>query len=115
MNEETLILTPSALFDVLSQIEELKGHEIQVEQNDEGIYIKIDENKYNLQPGTELSDVDDEIVDVIEDINEDGYEAIDNSEEYSDEEPVEGGIIKELIKTLAIGGLVRLTKNALTN
>ena len=115
MNEETLILTPSALFDVLSQIEELKGHEIQVEQNDEGIYIQIDTNKYNLQPGTELSDVDDEIVDVIEDINEDGYEAIDNSEEYPDEEPVEGGIIKELIKTLAIGGLVRLTKNALSN
>lgn len=106
--DETLILTPSALFSFLSQIDELMGKEITVEDNGQDIEVNIGESKYVLQPGVELSDVDSEVVDTIDEINSDGY--VDSELE----QPVEGGIIKELIKTLAIGGLVRLTKNALT-
>ena len=106
--EDTLILTPSALFEFLSQINELKDKEIQVEDDGSKIQVTIGESKYTLEPGTEISEVDSEVVDTIDDINNDGYaEATD--------EPVEGGLIKELIKTLAIGGLVRLTKSALTS
>lgn len=106
--EDTLILTPSALFEFLSQINELKDKEIQVEDDGSKIQVTIGESKYMLEPGTEISEVDSEVVDTIDDINNDGYaEATD--------EPVEGGLIKELIKTLAIGGLVRLTKSALTS
>jgi len=107
--EDTLVLTPSALFSFLSQIEELQDKEIQVENSDRDIEVRIGDNVYSLQPGTELSDVDPEVIDTLDEINDNGY-----NEEIPDN-VVEGGIIKELIKTLAIGGLVRLTKNALTS
>lgn len=105
--EDTLILTPSALLLFLSQIDELKDKVIEVEDNGSNIEVTIGEAKYSLQPGTELSEVDPEVVETIEEINEDGYTDIANNE------LIEGGLIKELIKTLAIGGLVRMTKNAL--
>lgn len=115
--EDTLILTPSALFAFLSQIDELKDKNIQVEDNGTSIQVSIGDSKYTLQPGTELSEVDPEVVDVIDEINEEGYtEAEDVSVEnnlISEGKAVEGGLLKEIIKTLAIGGLVRMTKNAL--
>lgn len=107
--EDTLILTPSALASFLMQIDELKDKAISVQETESGIEVSIGENKYSLQPGTELSEVDPEVVDTIEEINEEGFA------DASNDELVEGGLIKELIKTLAIGGLVRLTKNALTS
>ena len=115
--EDTLILTPSALFAFLSQIDELKDKDIQVEDNGTSIQVTIDGNKYTLQPGTELAEVDPEVVDTIDEINEDGYaetEAVTVEDQSVPEgEAVEGGLLKEIIKTLAIGGLVRMTKNAL--
>lgn len=106
--EDTLILTPSALFEFLSQINELKDKDIQVQDDGNNIIVTIGESKYTLEPGTEISEVDSEVVDTIDDINNEGYAE-------ADESTVEGGLIKELIKTLAIGGLVRLTKSALTS
>lgn len=105
---DTLILTPSALFSFLSQIPELSGKEIQVQDNGSSIKVSIGDAQYVLQPDTVLSEVDAEVVDAIDEINEDGYVT-------AEDQPVEGGLIKELIKTLAIGGLVRLTKSALTS
>ena len=110
--EETLILTPSALFQFLSQVDELKDKEIQVEDNGQSIDIRIGDNSYSLQPETQLAEVDSELVDVIDEINFEGYQEVSSDQ---DNEVVEGGLIKELIKTLAIGGLVRLTKNAIAN
>lgn len=106
--EDTLILTPSALFSFLSQITELSDKEIEVTDNGQSIEVKIGESSYTLQPGSEISDVDTEIVETIDEINSEGYEDAES-------EAVEGGLLKELVKTLAIGGLVRLTKAALTS
>lgn len=106
--DDTLILTPSALFTFLSQIDELKDKTIDVSDDGNQIVVMIGDKRYVLKPGSEVEDVDSEIVDVIDEINDDGYET-------ANEEIVEGGILKELIKTLAIGGLVRLTKGALTS
>lgn len=118
MEDNMLVLTPSALLAFLSQIEELNQLDIQLEENDSSISIKIGNNTYSLESNEELI-VEDELVDTLDSINEEGYqevdeEAISRSIEYADAETVEGGIIKELIKTLAIGGLVRLTKDAIT-
>lgn len=106
--EDTLILTPSALFTFLSQIDELKGKTIDVSDDGNKIKITIGEERYVLKPGSEVDEVDSEIIDVIDEINDDGYDE-------ANQESVQGGILKELIKTLAIGGLVRLTKGALTS
>lgn len=107
--ESTLVLTPSALFGFLSQIEELKDKEISFDEGEDQISIQIGESTYILESESDISDVSEELVDAIDDINVDCYAETVETED----EPVEGGIIKELIKTLAIGGLVRLTKNAI--
>lgn len=109
--ESTYVLTPSALFAFLTQVEELDGQNIGISEDEGVLTIYIGNSEYKLR-GSEDSEVkvDAEVVDEIKDINEDCYEEVDNEEV---DEPVEGGIIKELAKTLLIGGLVRLTKNAI--
>ena len=118
MNETTLVLTPSALLAFLSEIEELKGLDLELSQQSDNLQIKIGESIYTLQsPLDSVVEVDDSAVDEINEIDEEGYDDISSDDSTLEEiegEVVEGGIIKELIKTLAIGGLVRLTKDALT-
>lgn len=113
-SNEALILTPSALLAFLSQIEELdtKGN-LSIEEGDGTLTVSIGDSTYVLESGASISDVEGDVVDSLDDINDDGYDEIDA--ETVEDESVEGGIIKELIKTLAVGGLVRLTKNALLN
>lgn len=117
IKEGNLVLTPSGLLTFLSQIEELdtKGNLAITEDND-ALEIAIGDSVYVLEC-TEESDVevDPEVIETIQDINEEGYETFEEEIGELDSEPVEGGIIKELAKTLAVGALVRLTKNAITN
>lgn len=119
MNETTLVLTPSALLTFLSEIEELKGLDLELSQQSDNLQIKIGESIYTLQsPSDSIVEIDDSAVAEINEIDEEGYDEISSNDdtilEEIEGEVVEGGIIKELIKTLAIGGLVRLTKDALT-
>ena len=115
VENETPVLTPSGLLAFLSQIEELDGKDhlgITTTDDGTGIQVFIGDSVYNLVTDDNVIAVDSELVDEIQDINAEGYE--DLGEEFEEaEEPVRGGIIKELIKTLAIGGLVRLTKKAI--
>lgn len=109
MSYESKVLTISGLISFLSEIEQLKGLDMQVSEQDDGWTISIGEDTYKLESYSEV-EVDNDVVDSIEEIDEEGWEDVPDVVE---EEPVEGGIIKELLKTLAIGGLVRLTKNAI--
>lgn len=115
--EGNLVLTPSGLLTFLSQIEELdtKGN-LAITEDDNSLEIAIGDSVYILEC-TEESDVavDEDVIETIQDINEEGYEVLEDEIGELDTEPVEGGIIKELAKTLAVGALVRLTKNAITN
>ena len=117
MDDTKLILTPSGLITFLSQIEELDGKDtLGIQESDNGLTVFIGDSVYQLN--SELNsevEVADEVVDELEHIDTEGYDDLgDEFEEYPDED-IEGGIIKELIKTLAIGGLVRMTKNAIKN
>lgn len=124
-NQETLF-TAAAVLDFLSQIEELKDKDILVEDTQTGLAIVIGDNNYNISYDTaEEVEVPQEVVDEISDITDETYasvseendigiwvesdEPIDDELIDADTEVVEGGIIKEALKTLAIGGLVRLT------
>lgn len=117
-----LVMTPSALLAFLTQIEELSDKDISISETDRSIEVKIGESIYTIEsPEESVVEINQEAVDDIEDLNEEGYSEIseldnvDVVEDITGDEPVEGGIIKELIKTLAVGGLVRLTKSALQN
>ena len=119
MDNETLVLTPSALLAFLSQIEELKDLDIELAQVEGSLDISIGNTTYTLlSPDDSVVEVNDMTIDEISEIDEQGYDEIELDETESElvgGEAVEGGIIKELIKTLAIGGLVRLTKDALNS
>ena len=116
MNDE-LIFTPSAVLGLLTEIEELKGKQITFKESPEGIVLTIDDSQYVIDPEAAVSvEVDKDDYDAVSDVNEGGYSDLEDTSNVSfedDDEAVEGGIIKELVKTLAIGGLVRLTTNAL--
>lgn len=114
--EDTLVLTPSGLLTFLVEIEELKGENIYLSETDDGIVVTIGDSSYTLKsPAESEISIDSEAVDEIDEINEIGYDDIaeDLDESFENSEEIEGGIIKELVKTLAVGGLVRLTKDAI--
>lgn len=120
-NQETLF-TAAAVLDLLRQIDELSDKDIDVFDNESFALITIGDNQYHIDYNTaEEVEVPEEAVDEVTDIIEDTYDELGASgveyEEVTDLEVneagkldvVEGGIIKEALKTLAIGGLVRLT------
>ena len=121
MNEETLFTAPAVL-DLLRQIDELSDKDINIFDNDNFALITIGDSQYRIDYGSASDiEVEDEVVEEVTDIVEDTYDELGaegvDYEEVNDIEVdeegnlnvVEGGIIKEALKTLAIGGLVRLT------
>ncbi len=119
-NQETLF-TAASLLDFLRQIDELSDKDIDVFDNESFALITIGDSQYRIDYNTaEEVEVPEEAVDEVTDIIEDTYDELGASgveyEEVTDLEVdedgkldvVEGGIIKETLKTLAVGGLVRL-------
>lgn len=125
MNEESkLVLTPAALLAFLTNIEELVGKDISISEGAEDITVTIGEGTYVIEsPKASEVAVDDEAIEEIDKIDDECYDEIDYVEEDFDEVigeegddlTIEGGVIKELAKTLLVGGLVRLTTNAIKN
>lgn len=114
LESSTLLLTPASLVDFLSQIDELSEKSISLNSDNEYIEVSIGEATYRIRPQDEVNvpvSVDD--IDEVNDAADDTYdELVDNGYiENSDE--IESGLIKELIKTLAIGGMVRLAAKKL--
>ena len=116
MDNNEILLTPAALLDFLRQVDELADKDIAVDDTGSALNITIGDSSYSIDFNqAEEVEVPTEVVDEVADINESTYEELDDVEynELDGEEPVEGGLIKEALKTLAIGGLVRLTAKLL--
>ena len=110
--DNEILFTTSSLLDFLRQIEELSDKDIIVNEDGAAITVKIGDSTYAINKSdAEEVEVAPEVVDEVADINETAFEEIDDIEytEVSDEEVIEGGLLKEALKTLAVGGLVRLT------
>lgn len=114
MNE--LLFTPAAILDLLVQIDELHNKDISIVQTlDNKLQLTIGNSTYEILPdNNEVSiDVPNDIVNQVSDANMAAYEQLAESElvDLTDvgTETIESGIIKETIKTLLVGGLVRLT------
>ena len=111
-DNNTIVFTPAALVDLLTSIDELADVNIGSTQTiDNQFQLQIGDSIYELQPDDETEvPVDIDTVSEIEQINVDAYDAIAEDTDMFDisEEPVEAGPIKEIAKTLLIGGMVRL-------
>lgn len=102
----TILFTPAALLDFLSSIDELKDVDVGITESPQGdIQVQIGESIYNVDTSqaTEVQ-VDEEVVDKVDEANEEAYDELD----VDTQDDVEGGIIKEALKTLLVGGLVRM-------
>ena len=112
MENNEILLTPAALLDFLRQVDELADKDIAVDDTGSALNITIGDSSYSIDFNqAEEVEVPTEVVDEVADINESTYEELDDveyTEVPDDQEVVEGGIIKETLKTLAVGGLVRL-------
>lgn len=111
MDNNEILLTPAALLDFLRQVDELADKDIILDEDDSAITVTIGNSTYTINKSdAEEVEVPDDVVDEVAEINENTYSEIDDIEydETGDGEVVEGGLIKEALKTLAVGGLVRL-------
>lgn len=112
------IFTPASLLDLLSQIDELSEYELGITEDFEGeLILQIGNSHYSIaQPDkAEFVNLPQDAVEDISDINEEAYEdLIQLNDSVEELEPIESGLIKEALKTLLIGGVVRLGKKYLT-
>lgn len=115
---DELVFTPASLIDLLSQIDELKDIDVGITESIDGsLQLQVGSSIYQIddQKATEVP-VDDEVVDTVYQTNLDAYEELGQGDEINvSTEPVESGPIKELVKTLLIGGMVRLAAKTLKN
>lgn len=103
-----IVLTPAALLDILQQIEELNEYPISVSEQATTIQISIGDSTYSISTSdAEPVEVPKDVVDTVRDVNDETYDQLDASDE------VEAGILKEIVKSLLVGGMVRLTTKLL--
>lgn len=115
MNE--LVFTSAAIIDLLSSIEELKDYQIGVTETlDGGLQVQVGDSIYVIESET-ISEVEtaQRVVEQIDEINTTAYEDMEEKYEMEVTDTVESGIIKELAKTLLIGGVVRMAAKTLKN
>lgn len=109
---EQIVFTPSSIVDLLSKIDELKDYEIGISETIDGnIQLQIGSSVYEISDNhSEEVVVEENVVNTVIDTNMQAYENLDEDGlEVITGEPVESGLIKEIAKSLLVGGMVRLT------
>lgn len=109
-----ILFTTSSLVDFLTQVDELKDVNIGVNDDGENFSISIGDSTYQINPKSVTNiDVSDDDLDQACQANESNYDELEESGSIEVNDSVESGIIKQLLKTLAIGGIVRLAAKEL--
>lgn len=108
---DNVVFTPASVLSLLTKIDELKDVNIGMTETMDGkLQLSVGESVYELEPEVDTSvEVDDSVVDKIEDVNQQTYEDLAEDGEVELQEEVTGGVLKEIAKTLLLGGMVRLT------
>lgn len=116
MDYSPILFTPSALLDFLIQIDELKDKVVSVTETANGdLQVEIGDSAYIVKTDSAKDvDVEQKAADEVADLNMDAYSDIveENSDANFEDVNVEAGILAEIAKTLAIGGLARLNGKA---
>ena len=118
-SDQQIVFTPAAVLDLLSQIEELSDVPVGIAETlDDKIQITVGDSVYVLDCSSETSiAVEPDVIDTLGEANFEAYQDLldSNAVEYVEDEPVTGGIIKEGIKSLLLGGMIRFaSKHLLT-
>lgn len=110
---DEIMFTPAAVLDLLTQIEELQGYDIGIDDSSSMLRVTIGDSIYNINTRntTDIS-VDESVVDDVGLVNQSAYDNLSDSGEV-ELEPINSGLIKQVAKTLLVGGLVRLTAKLL--
>lgn len=120
-----VVFTSAAMLDLLLQIDELAGYTIGLTETLDGqLQLQIGDSIYLVQTSDcQTIRVEDEVVGEIEEVTEDAYTEILDCIESECDYPtydettdtiVEGSIIKEIAKSLTLGGMIRFaTKHLL--
>lgn len=120
MDNNEILLTPAALLDFLRQIDELADKDISVDETNSTLTVTIGESTYGIDLNqAETVEVPNEVVEEVADVADEAYdtmesEGIEFTETTEGEEVVEGGLISEALKSLLVGGMVRLTSKMLS-
>lgn len=114
-----IVFTQASLLDLLSQIDELSSYDIGLSTNPDGtLMIEIGDSHYEVSTdnATPIA-VPEQVTNQVEQINEQAYDElaadVENSYIVENGSTVEGGLVKDMIKDIAIGGLVRVGMNFL--
>jgi len=123
-DEHEVVFTSVAVLDLLLQIDELKDYDIGLSETEDGnLQLQIGTSTYIINnDDTSVISVDDEVVDEISETAEDAYEDLlsDTAElsevsidDTADDIPIEGGLLKDVAKSLLLGGMIRFAKKHL--
>lgn len=116
MDYSPILFTPSALLDFLIQIDELKDKVVSVTETADGdLQVEIGDSVYIVKTDSAKDvDVEQQAAEQVADLNMDAYSDIveENSDAHFEDVSVEAGVLAEIAKTLAIGGLARLNGKA---
>lgn len=117
---DEILFTPVAVLNLLHSISELEGCDIELVETSEGkIQFAINESLYNVDTSSAVViDAPEETVAEVQEVNDSEYSDIVDSSYTADmvsigNEDINSGIVKEVAKTLLVGGLVRLTSKLL--
>lgn len=120
-----VMFTSAAVLDLLLQIEELQDYTLGISETPDGNLQLVVGNSVYLINGNESKtiQVEDEVVGEIEVTAEDAYnDLLNNSieidpnsemDQFDDNDIIQGGIIKEIAKSLTLGGLIRFASKHL--
>lgn len=104
---EEVVFTSVGLVNLLAQIDELSDKNIDLSDNNGAITLTIGDSSYSIKKPTDVVEVSGQALSEISDIADDAVNDLDNSS------PIESGIVKEALKTLLVGGAVRLVAKIL--
>ena len=113
---DTILFTPASLIDLLSKIEELSNLDVGIAETPDGdIQLTVGDSVYSIDTASaaEVS-VDPNAVEEVEAAGAEAYSQLDESIDVtSDETAVQSGVLKELAKSLLLGGMIRLSAKIL--
>lgn len=107
---DNYVFTASAVLHLLTEIEELKDLDISISESDNQIRITVGDSTYNLEPeSSESIEVPKQAVEDISTANEDEYQELADSGDIEvSQETITSGLISGLIKTILLGGMLKL-------
>lgn len=104
-----ILFTPAAVLELLLNIEELADKNISLIEDSSGhITVTIGSSRYNINDDAAVPcRMDASVVDTIAEEADQAYQDLAQTEGVDLETPVESGILKGIVKSLLLGGMIR--------